>query len=185
MENKLMMKLVIGTEAILFICIMITYVYFALSVGFTTQANHYLDIKITGIYSILLFVSSFTLIQAEKNYAKGEVRKLKTWLGTTILLGGIFLFGQLKEYAKLLTKNFGISLNIFSTNFFTLTGLHAFHVIIGLILLTIMLVLALLGDFDRPNSTILSSIGMYWHFVDIVWILVFTLVYVVPYLSIF
>lgn len=177
-----MMKLVIATESVLFICIMITYVYFALSVGFTKQANHYLDIKTTGLFSVLLFSSSFTLMQAEKNYAIGEIKKLKIWLAATIFLGGVFLFGQLKEYAKLLTQNFSISLDIFSTNFFTLTGLHAFHVIIGLILLIIVLILALLGDFDRPNSTVLGSIGMYWHFVDIVWILVFTLVYVVPYL---
>jgi heme/copper-type cytochrome/quinol oxidase subunit 3 len=182
MENKLMMKLVIATEAILFISLMITYVYFALSVGFTKKAIQYLDIQSTGVFSILLFASSFTLILAERKYAKGAIKGLKIWLSATILLGAVFLFGQAKEYWRLLNNHFNISLDIFSTNFFTLTGFHAFHVIIGLVLLIVVLILALLGDFDRPNSTVLSSIGMYWHFVDIVWILVFTLVYVSPYL---
>jgi heme/copper-type cytochrome/quinol oxidase subunit 3 len=119
---------------------------------------------------------------AERKYAKGAIKGLKIWLSATILLGAVFLFGQAKEYWRLLNNHFNISLDIFSTNFFTLTGFHAFHVIIGLVLLIVVLILALLGDFDRPNSTVLSSIGMYWHFVDIVWILVFTLVYVSPYL---
>ncbi|MBK0381541.1 heme-copper oxidase subunit III [Pedobacter sp. SD-b] len=182
MENKLMMRLVIATEAILFISLMITYVYFDLSVGFTKQSINYLDIKSTGIFSVLLFSSSFTLVQAEKNYSEGKIKKLKIWLFATIVLGSVFLFGQAKEYFKLLNNHFNISLDVFSTNFFTLTGFHAFHVIIGLILLIIVFILTLAGDFDRPNSTALSSIGMYWHFVDIVWILVFTLVYVLPYL---
>ncbi len=181
MENKLMMKLVVATEGILFLSLMITYVYFSIKPGFHGQPVRLLDLKTTGLFSVLLFSSSFTFWQAERSYKKGATKKLKLWLGSTILLGAIFLFGQAKEYWRLLHQHFSISENIFGTNFFTLTGFHTFHVIIGLILLSIVMYLTLKGDFDEPGSSVISTAGIYWHFVDVVWVLVFSLVYVSPF----
>ncbi|WP_158795349.1 heme-copper oxidase subunit III [Pedobacter sp. L105] len=183
MENKLMMKMVIGTEAIFFIALMITYVYFSVTPGFNSASLRLLDIKTTGLFSVLLFLSSFTFWRAEVNFRQGNIQRLKLWMGLTILLGMVFLFGQGQEYWRLLHENFSISKDMFGTNFFTLTGFHSLHVFMGLILLTVILILILLGDFDDPGSTVISTAGIYWHFVDIVWMLVFLLVYVLPVLK--
>jgi heme/copper-type cytochrome/quinol oxidase subunit 3 len=180
MENKLMIKLVVATEAILFIALMITYVYFAAHPGFSKQSLQLLDIKTTGAFSVLLFASSFTFWRAEVNFNRSQPKKLKLWLGATILLGLIFLFGQVKEYLRLLHEQLSVSTDIFGTNFYTLTGFHSFHVVVGLIILIIVLILAFEGDFDHPNSSVISTVGIYWHFVDLVWLFVFSLVYVSP-----
>jgi len=178
-----MMKMVIGTEAIFFISMMITYVYFSVTPGFNSASLHLLDIKTTGLFSVLLFLSSFTFWRAEVNYIHGNIGRLKLWMGLTILLGVVFLFGQGQEYWRMLHENFSISKDMFGTNFFTLTGFHSLHVFMGLILLTVILGLILQGDFNDPGSTVISTAGIYWHFVDIVWLLVFFLVYVLPVLK--
>ncbi|WP_423146030.1 cytochrome c oxidase subunit 3 [Rubrolithibacter danxiaensis] len=180
MENKLMMKLVIATEAIFFLSLMITFVYFAIRPGFKQHSLDLLDIKTTGIFSLMLFSSSFTFWRAEVNFNRGQTARLKTWLGVTIFLGIIFLFGQIKEYLRLLHEDFTISKDIFGTSFFTLTAFHGLHVFIGLIILSVVLLLAIVGDFDKPGSSVIKSTGMYWHFVDLVWLLVFSLVYILP-----
>jgi len=180
MENKLMMKMVVGTETIFFIALMITYVYFSVTPGFSRSSQQLLDIKTAGLFSILLFSSSFTFWRAEVNYYRGNFQRLKIWLGLTILLGMVFLFGQGQEYWRLLHENFSISKDMFGTNFFTLTGFHSLHVLMGLILLTVILTLILQGEFEDSSSTVISTAGIYWHFVDIVWLVVFLLVYVLP-----
>ncbi|WP_439883307.1 cytochrome c oxidase subunit 3 [Pontibacter sp. MBLB2868] len=180
MENKLMMYLVIGTEAIFFLSLLFGFVYFAFEPGYDSQAWQMLNLKSTGIFSVLLFSSSFTFWRAEKNYRKGEVKHLKRWLFATIVLGVVFLLGQGKEYWSLLHENLTISKNTFGTSFYTITGFHGLHVLIGLIILGIVLKLAAAGDFDRPGSSVISTVGIYWHFVDVVWLVVFTVVYVLP-----
>ena len=103
------------------------------------------------------------------------------WLALTILLGGIFLGGQGAEYWKLFHTGVDLSTNMFSTSFFTLTGFHGLHVLIGLIALLIFLWLAWEGDsvFGRFDSAF-KSVGYYWHFVDVVWVFVLLTVYILP-----
>lgn len=176
-----MIKLVVGTEALFFIALIFGYIYFAFKPGYDSATLSLLNIKSTGIFSLSLFSSSYTFWRAEINYKKGRINRLKIWLSITILLGCIFLFGQGKEYFDLFHKNLTISSNLFGTSFFTLTGFHGLHVFIGLIILSILLTLILLGDFDRPGSSVIETVGIYWHFVDIVWVFVFSLVYILPY----
>jgi heme/copper-type cytochrome/quinol oxidase subunit 3 len=95
----------------------------------------------------------------------------------TIGLGAVFLFGQGREYAQLLREHVTISSNLFGTTFFTLTGFHGLHVLIGLVALAILLGLALAGDFKDPEAPGVGAVGLYWHFVDAVWIVIFTIVY--------
>lgn len=177
-----MMKLVIGTEAIFFLSLIFAYIYFYVTPGYDARYTHMLDIKTTGLFSVLLFSSSFTFWRAEHNFNKGNSERLKIWLLLTILLGAVFLFGQGKEYWRLIHEQLTISKNVFGTSFFTLTGFHGLHVFIGLIIMSVLLLLALWGDFDRPGSTAVATVGLYWHFVDIVWLAVFSLVYVLPYI---
>lgn len=182
MENKLMIKLVVGTEAMFFLALIMAFVYFSSSPGFKHEQIHALEIKQTGIFSLLLFSSSFTFWRAEQNYQRRRIGRLKFWLLFTILLGLIFLAGQAHEYFSLFKENVNIAGSIFGTTFFTLTGFHGLHVIVGLIILSIVTLLAFLGDYDSGKSSVISTVGIYWHFVDIVWVFVFSIVYVIPHL---
>ena len=178
--NKLMIKLVVGTEAMFFIALIMAFVYFSFTPGFKQHQVNSLDIRSTGIFSLFLFSSSFTYWRAEVNFRKGRFGKLKLWLLLTLLLGAIFLFGQGREYFKLFGENISVGSGIFGTSFFTLTGFHGLHVFVGLIVISMITCLAFLGDYAESASNVISTVGIYWHFVDIVWVVVFFIVYVTP-----
>ena len=180
MKNKTMMKLVVGTEGMFFVALIMAFIYMAFNSGFEPYEVSKLDIKTTGIFTILLFSSSFTFLIAEKKYKSGNIKSLKIWLIITILLGAIFLVGQGTEYVRLIHENITLSGSVFGTSFYALTGFHGLHVFIGLVVLCIILTLAILGDFDNGSSNVIGTVGIYWHFVDIVWAFVFTVVYVLP-----
>ena len=112
------MKLIVGTEAMFFLALIMAFIYFSNTPGFKAHQLANLDIKTTGIFSILLFSSSFTFWRAEKNHSKGEMGRLKIWLLLTILLGAVFLAGQAKEYMGLLSNQVNISSSMFGTGFF-------------------------------------------------------------------
>lgn len=182
MENKLLIKLIVGTEAMFFLALIMAFVYFSFTPDFKSHQLLNLDIKSTGIFSLLLFSSSFTYWRAEANYHKGEITKLKIWLVITILLGTIFLVGQGREYVGLLNNHISVSSSIFGTSFFTLTGFHGLHVLVGIIVISIVTCLTFLGDYTGKKSSVIGAVGIYWHFVDIVWAVVFLIVYVLPHL---
>jgi heme/copper-type cytochrome/quinol oxidase subunit 3 len=110
----------------------------------------------------------------EKNEHTAGVR----WLFATIALGTVFMVGQGMEYVELFKRGMNASTNLFATTFFTLTGFHGLHVTVGLIALAIVLARAIAGDFKKHHSPLLKNIGLYWHFVDVVWLAVFMIVYV-------
>ncbi len=180
------MKLVIGTEGMFFLSLIMAFVYLSYVSGFEPGQQQALDIKSTGIFSLFLFSSSGTFWLAEKNYNEGNMKRLKMWLIATILLGVVFLFGQGKEYFHLIEmQKITLSSSLFGTSFYTLTGFHGFHVFVGLIILSIILWLTFSGDFNsEKKSSVIKTVGMYWHFVDIVWVVVFTVVYILPKLGI-
>jgi cytochrome c oxidase subunit 1/cytochrome c oxidase subunit I+III len=140
-----------------------------------------LDVPRTLIFSVCLFASSFTFWRSEVALTKQRRGSMLGWLGLTIGLGGVFLVGQVNEYWKLFQTGVDLSTNMFSTTFFTLTGFHGLHVLIGLIVLLIFLWLAWEGDFasSRPGSAFKAA-GYYWHFVDVVWVFVLLTVYILP-----
>jgi heme/copper-type cytochrome/quinol oxidase subunit 3 len=184
MDDKLMVKLIVFTEGMFFLSLIMAFVYFSFTPGFKHQQVSALDIRSTGIFSLLLFSSSFTYWRAETSYRAGKRKGLKIWLVLTLILGAIFLFGQGKEYLKLLNNHVSISSSLFGTSFFTLTGFHGLHVFAGLIIISIITCLTFLGDYNQnKHSTIFSSVGIYWHFVDLVWLVVFLIVYVLPLIS--
>lgn len=180
-ESSLMMKLIVGSEAVFFLSLIMAFVYFTYTPGLNPQATQSLNLTTTGLFTALLLLSSFTFWRAEVSFRQGKSTQLKGWLLATLVLGMIFLAGQGFEYGHLFREQITISKGTFSTSFFTLTGFHGLHVLVGLIILGIVLYLAVLGDFDSPRSSVINSVGIYWHFVDIVWIVVFVLVYVLPH----
>jgi heme/copper-type cytochrome/quinol oxidase subunit 3 len=180
--NKLMMKLTIGSEALFFLSLIVAYLYFWRSGHFQKEAAEHLHIKTTGLFTLILLSSSFTFWRAEKNHEKENRKSVNRWLIATIGLGTIFLAGQAREYYNLIKEDVLISKSEFGSSFYTLTGFHGLHVLIGLIILLIILFLTIKGHLGDNKSNVLKTVGIYWHFVDAVWICVFTTIYVLPYI---
>ncbi|MGI4835588.1 MAG: cytochrome c oxidase subunit 3 [Janthinobacterium lividum] len=183
METKLLAKLVVATESLLFGSLLLAFVYFSLAPGFRQQQLAALDWRSTGAFTLVLLASSLTLGRAEASYRQGAPGRLRGWLLATIGLGAVFLLGQAHEFYGLLTHHLDVASGTFGTGFFALTGFHGLHVLVGLVMLGIVAGLGFAGDFDRPGSSVIGAVGIYWHFVDAVWAVVFTVVYVIPHFT--
>lgn len=132
------------------------------------------------LFTLALIASSFTMWRAEKRFHAGDRRDLAQWLLITVALGVVFLFGQVTEYIGLWNGGLRISTNLLGTQFYTLTGLHFLHVTAGVLMLTTLLIFAWRGKPNEPGMGALQPITYYWHFVDIVWVILFTVVYLIP-----
>jgi cytochrome c oxidase subunit I len=161
--------------------LILAFLYFNL-VPETGPTPKVLDLGRTLFFSVCLFASSFTIWRCEKELHRGNTRTMVMWLALTIILGLTFIAGQGIEYANLMGSGMRIDTNLFTTTFFTLTGFHGIHVIVGLLALIIVLGLAMAGDFSmKPPPAALAMVSVYWHFVDIVWVLVLTVGYILPH----
>jgi cytochrome c oxidase subunit 3 len=138
-------------------------------------AGGHLDIALAGVLTALLIASSFTMQFGVWAIRRGDNGALKMWTAITLGLGILFLAGQLYDYSQL---GFGVGDGIFGTVFYTLTGFHGAHVFGGTIGLTIVLARSLRGQFSAQNHVAVEAVSMYWHFVDVVWIAVFTTIYI-------
>jgi cytochrome c oxidase subunit I len=180
-KNKASLVTFIVSEAGFFGVLFLAYLYYNAVPAPGPNARN-LDVFKTGIFSLCLFASSFTIWRAEAGLHKGNHRAMASWLGATILLGFVFIVGQGLEYWHLLRSGVSISTNLFAATFFTLTGFHGLHVSVGLLALLIVLGLALAGDFKKGPCAALPAVGLYWHFVDVVWVFVLSIVYILPHL---
>jgi cytochrome c oxidase subunit 3 len=133
-----------------------------------------LDINLALVLTAILISSSFTMQFGVWAIRRGDTGRLKMWTGITLVLGLLFLGGQLYDYSQL---GFGISDGVFGTVFYTLTGFHGAHVFGGAVGLTIVLARALRGQFSARNHVAVEAVSIYWHFVDVVWIGVFSTIY--------
>ncbi|HEU5377370.1 MAG TPA: heme-copper oxidase subunit III [Ktedonobacteraceae bacterium] len=177
------MILFIASEALIFANFIAMYLYLEIR-NYHVSAWHLpSDITYPIINTIILICSSFPAHYAGRGIAKGNQRQLKIGLTLTIIMGAVFLGGQVFEYSGLF-GDFGFTpqKDIFGSAFFTLTGFHGLHVTIGVIFLLICLIRSLRGDFTVKNHFAVEAAEMYWHFVDIVWIIVFSLIYLTPLL---
>jgi heme/copper-type cytochrome/quinol oxidase subunit 3 len=175
------MMFFLASEALVFANFIAAYLYLEIQ-NMPRMGGWRLDNVVTPlIFTAVLISSSGTVHLAGMAIRKGDMKAYARWLALTIVLGAIFLGGQGMEYTKLiLEENFTLSSSIFGSSFFTLTGFHGLHVTIGLIFLIIILIRALRGDFTKDNHFAAIAVELYWHFVDIVWIFVFSLVYLAP-----
>jgi len=176
-KNRILMFFFVGSESFFFLALIISYIYFSHTGGVLSESSHYLDIKRTGIFTIALLSSSITIFLADVSLKRLNRKAHRIWLAATIILGLIFILGQTTEYLKLYKLNFTISKNVFGSAFFTLTGFHGLHVLIGLLALLIVLIMINNGKFKTIEHTAFRSAAIYWHFVDAVWIVVFSVVY--------
>ncbi len=136
---------------------------------------------IAVLLSVFLLSSSATIQMAEANLEKGNTGRFKGWLVLTMALGAIFLGGQTFEWTKLIGQGFTVSTDAYGTFFYTITGFHGSHVLVGIVLQLFILVLAMRNKIGRERPTIVKACGYYWHFVDGIWLLVLSLIYVLPY----
>jgi cytochrome c oxidase subunit 3 len=131
-------------------------------------------------YTVCLLSSSLTIHFATTTLRGGRVRSFGAWLLLTIVLGAIFLYGTASEWHRLIYHDgLTVTTNLFGTTYFSLVGLHGFHVIVGLVCLCIVMALTLFGLVKQEYAERVEVLSMYWHFVDAVWIVVFTVVYVI------
>lgn len=139
--------------------------------------GEHLDVVRTAIFSIFLITSSVTVAIAINRLHANDSTGFRVWLVVTVALGLIFLGGQVTEYQALWAEGFTINRNIYFSAFYTLTGFHGLHVICGLLALIVVTGLAFAGDFGPHRDTAIETVSLYWHFVDVVWIVVFAVVY--------
>ena len=168
----------LASEAMLFAGLIGGYVVLRLSNPNYFPAGKELPVLQTAIATVVLLASSATCVFAERN---ARAHKRPTWwLFITILLGTAFLINQAVEWTHLYHE--GVWFNTYGTfasNFFTLTGFHGLHVLIGVLLLVASWLLSMAGKFDGSNHNFLDCAALYWHFVDIVWVVVFTIIYLI------
>lgn len=176
LRGRVGMFCLIVAESAIFSIFVVAYLYYAgKSISGPTPAQ----VLHTPIFnSICLFASSFTIIMAERAIARDESKVFTVWWFLTIALGAIFLAGTAREWHHLIyDEGLTIKTNLFGTTFYSLVGLHAFHVIVGLTGLTIVLLFALAGQVRHEHAERIAVFGLYWHFVDAVWVVVLSVVY--------
>ena len=174
--------LFIASESIFFILLILSVVHYQVTHSEPSAGAQMLDAARTGIFSVLLLLSSFTVWMGIRGMRQHKKGSLIFWLLATIGLGAAFLYGQGTEWWGLIQQDVTISRDLFGTTFFTLTGFHGFHVFIGLVMLTVALGLTLAGAVHDKSEHAVDGIAIYWHFVDGVWIVVFSVIYLVPML---
>jgi cytochrome c oxidase subunit 3/cytochrome o ubiquinol oxidase subunit 3 len=168
--------LIIGETAI-FAMFVIAYVFYTGKSAYGPQPKDVLDIPVLN--TICLLSSSFTIWLAERAIERDQIKKFSMWLGVTILLGLIFLVGTGQEWYHLITvDHLTLQTNLFGTTFYSLVGLHAFHVIVGLMMLSMLWMFGMAGYVNEHHSERIQVLSLYWHFVDAVWVVVFTVVYI-------
>ena len=138
-----------------------------------------LNIPLTAVNTFILICSSATLVLGLASVQRGNIEGLQVGLFLTVLLGTIFLSIQVSEYRALIHDGFTISSSIFGSCFFTLTGFHGAHVFVGVIWLSVVLIRSFLGYFNPEEYAGVEIVGLYWHFVDLVWIILFTILYLI------
>ncbi len=138
------------------------------------------DIPFTSGSSFILLMSSLTMVLAHKAVHEGDYRNSRVWLAATALLGSTFIAGQVYEFTAFYREGLHYDGSLFGSAFFTLTGFHGVHVTGGIIMLMSLLVLSFRGKLRQDRAETVELVGLYWHFVDIVWVLIFTIVYLIP-----
>ena len=140
----------------------------------------FFDIPFTSLSSFILLMSSLTMVLAHKSVSEGNYKNLRIWLSATLLLGGTFMAGQVYEFTVFYREGLTYNGSLFGTAFYTLTGFHGAHVTGGLIMLGSLIFLSFKGKMQKDRAETVELVGLYWHFVDIVWVLIFTIVYLIP-----
>ena len=168
----------IAAESAIFTIFVVAYIFY---IGKSMSGPMPKDVLETPIFNtICLLSSSLTIHLAVRALRNARVNAFGLWWFVTMVLGAIFLVGTGREWQRLiLEKGLTISTNLFGTTYYSLVGLHAFHVTVGLLGIVLAMIFTLLGKVEPAHSERVDVFSMYWHFVDAVWVVVFTVVYII------
>ena len=177
-RGRVAMFALIAAEAAIFTIFVVAYLFYigkSLSGPMPAEA-----LSPPFLYTVCLLSSSLTIHFAAKSIRSGNVRSFGAWWLLTIILGAIFLYGTASEWHRLIYEDgLTITTNLFGTTYYSLVGLHGFHVVMGLLGLTTVMVFTLFGTVKQEHAERIDVLSLYWHFVDAVWIVVFTAVYII------
>jgi cytochrome c oxidase subunit 3/cytochrome o ubiquinol oxidase subunit 3 len=177
---KLGMWAFLGSECLLFGALISTFLlYRGRSISGPTPKQVY-DIPYTSVSSFVLLMSSLTMVLALAAIQRGDHPMLRVWLMATALLGMTFVGGQVYEFTRFVQEGLTLRTNLFGTSFFVLTGFHGAHVTGGILMLLSLFGMSLDGRLPTEKAEAVELVGLYWHFVDVVWIVIFTVVYLIP-----
>jgi cytochrome c oxidase subunit 3/cytochrome o ubiquinol oxidase subunit 3 len=180
---KLGMWLFISSEALFFGAFIATYfLYRGRDTEFLEgkKPQELFNIPFTSVTSFILLMSSLTMVLALAAIQRGDHRRLRVWLMATALFGLTFIAGQVFEFTEFYREGLKLGTNMFGTTFYVLTGLHGAHVTMGILWLLILWGRSAQGHLPQHKSEAVEIAGLYWHFVDIVWIFIFTAIYLIP-----
>lgn len=175
------MAVLIMTEATIFACLLGSYFFVRAESGeWPPPPIEAPELEAIGLFSIILLGSSAPMVWAEHGIREGQQWRLRLGLLLTFLMGAAFSCFQAVEYVEL---DFGIKDNAYGSLFYTITGLHGAHVIVGLLMILMIMVKAWMGKFSGERHLLVEMVGLYWHFVDAVWVFVFSSLYLAAHLK--
>jgi cytochrome c oxidase subunit 3/cytochrome o ubiquinol oxidase subunit 3 len=180
-SRKLGMWAFLASECLFFGALISSYLLYRSRApeGVHTPHDVY-DIPYTSVSSFVLLMSSLTMVLALAAIQRGDHRRLRIWLLATALLGTVFIGGQVYEFTVFTHEGVNLSSSVAGTSFFVLTGFHGMHVTGGILWLLSLVGVSMRGKLPVERSLDVEIAGLYWHFVDVVWIVIFTVVYLVP-----
>jgi cytochrome c oxidase subunit 3 len=168
----------IAAEAAIFTIFVVAYIFYMGKSATGPQPATVLHVPV--FLTICLLSSSLTIHAAVKSLRRGNVRRFILWWSCTVVLAATFLAGTAREWHHLIYDDgLTVQTNLFGTTYYSLVGLHGFHVVLGVAALTTVLIFALRGEVRRQHCERTKVLSMYWHFVDAVWVVVFTVVYII------
>ena len=178
-STKLAMWIFLASECLLFGALITTYVLYRGSSTAPPYPSEIFDIRYTSVSSFVLLASSLTMVLALTAAEKRDFARMRLWLVATALLGMTFVGGQCYEFTEFFYEGLKLQSNLFGCTFFVLTGFHGTHVTVGVIWLWSLFMMAVRGKLPVERALDVEIAGLYWHFVDVVWIAIFTLVYLI------
>jgi heme/copper-type cytochrome/quinol oxidase subunit 3 len=178
-NEKLAMWTFLGSECLLFGGLISTFILYKVRAADGETPHELYDILFTSISSFVLLMSSLTMVLAVSAIQRADLRAMRGWLCTTALLGVVFISGQVYEFTEFLNEGYGFTHSPAWSAFYSLTGFHGVHVTIGIIMLLSVVALSFRGHITQKNAEAVEIVGLYWHFVDVVWVVIFSIVYLI------
>ena len=176
-SRKLWMWILIASECLLFGTLIVTYLIYRNASVSGPSPHEVLNIPVTTISTFVLLMSSFSIVLALHGIQHGNLRQFRVWILVTAVGGLTFLGFQTFEFTEFVHKGLGFSTNVFGGAFFMLTGTHGTHVAVGVIWLLSLYFASIRGRLKEDGALKVDTMALYWHFVDVVWIVIFTVVY--------
>ena len=179
-NTKLAMWLFLSSECLLFGALITTYVLYRGASVKGPYPSDVFDLGYTSVSSFVLLASSLTMVLALAAAQQRDLVRMRLWLLATAMLGMCFVGGQVYEFTSFYHEGLSLSGNLFGSTFFVLTGFHGVHVTVGILMLLSLVGMSATGRLPDEPAFPVEMVGLYWHFVDIVWIVIFVVVYLIP-----